>query len=410
MIPEYFQYENDYCQLPAVIIGSHKIGLGIIRALGIKNVPVVSAYYNKNDMGYVSKYVIDKYFIANPIENETEFIKQLIEIGKKYKNSVLFASDDPTLLSVAKHRSILSEYYIVESNDINLIEKIIVKKNTYDIADKIGILYPKTYNPISFEEAVEYYRLMDSECILKPSIGHLFFNIFKKKMLIIRSIEELKTAFDMIEGLDIKMMMQEFIPGDDKHGVNYNLFSINGEPIVEFTAQKIRLSPPNIGFPRVIVSKWIREVIEPGRKIINYLNYNGFACLEFKKHALNGNFYLMELNGRQNLSTPLAVRCGYNFPYLTYRYLIDKSLPKITSNFEQGIYWIDTGKDIIETIKSRKIENLPFKEFIRPYFMKNTQTIFDKNDLMPLLKRFLDGIIIIVKKLLNLTKRRLNEG
>mgnify|MGYP000636891348 CR=1 FL=1 len=406
MIAEYFEYEDDCPQVPAVIVGSHKIGLGIIRALGIKNVPIVSAYYSKNDMGYVSKYVVDKYFIANPIENETVFIKQLVEIGKRYKNAVLFASDDPTLLSVAKHRSILSEYFIVESNDINLIEKIIVKKNTYDIADKLGILYPKTYNPISFEEAKEYYRLMGAGCILKPSIGHLFFNIFKKKMLIIRSIEELKTAFDMIEGLNINMMMQEFIPGDDQQGANYNLFSIKGNPIVEFTAQKIRLSPPNIGFPRVIVSKWIEDIIEPGRKIINYLNYNGFACLEFKKHAVNGKFYLMEVNGRQNLSTPLAVKCGYNFPYLTYRYLIDKSLPKVISNFEQSIYWIDTGKDIIETIKSRKIEKLSFKEFIKPYFNQNTQTIFDKSDLMPLFKRFIDGIIITIKKLLNIIKRR----
>lgn len=183
MIADYFTYEKNYCQSPAVVLGSHKIGLGIIRALGIKKVPVVSVYYNKNDMGYVSKYVIDKFFIANPIENENEFINQLIEIGVKYRDSVLFASDDPTLLSVAKHRSILSKYFIVESNDIGLIEKIIVKKNTYDIADKIGILHPKTYNPNSLDEAKEFYKQIGSECILKPSVGHLFFNIFKKKML-----------------------------------------------------------------------------------------------------------------------------------------------------------------------------------------------------------------------------------
>lgn len=406
MIPEYFTYEKNYYQSPAVVLGSHKIGLGIIRALGIKKVPVVSVYYNKNDMGYVSRYVIDKFFVANPIENENEFINQLTKIGVKYKDSVLFASDDPTLLSVAKHRSILSKYFIVESNDIDLIEKIIVKKNTYDIADEIGILHPKTYNPNSFDEAKEFYQLIGPECILKPSVGHLFFNIFKKKMLIIKSIAELKTAYKMIEGLDIKMMMQEFIPGDDKHGVNYNLFALDGKPFVEFTAQKVRLSPPKIGFPRVIISKLIDEVIEPGRKIISYLNYEGFACLEFKKHAVNGNYYLMEVNGRQNLSTPLAVNCGYNFPYLSYRYLIDRSLPKITSNFEEGIYWIDTGKDIIETIKSWKTEKLSVKEFLIPYFKKNVQTIYDLTDLMPLIKRFIDGILLILKTLPNIIKRR----
>ncbi len=187
-------------------------------------------------------------------------------------------------------------------------------------------------------------------------------------MLIIKSIEELKTAYEMIEGLDIKMMMQEFIPGDDKHGVNYNLFAADGKPFVEFTAQKVRLSPPKIGFPRVIISKLINEVIEPGRKIISYLNYEGFACLEFKKHAVNGNYYLMEVNGRQNLSTPLAVNCGYNFPYLTYRYLIDRSLPKLLQILKKEFIGLIPVRILLRQSNQWKIEKLSVKRILYSLF------------------------------------------
>lgn len=399
--PEFFSYSKDTELLPAIILGGHKIGLGIIRALGIKNIPVISVYYNDFDMGIASKYVIEKVKIENPLINEEKFISSLIELSAKYNNAVLFASDDPTLVAVSRFKDLLSEYYKVEAPDYTLLDKIITKTNTYSLAEKISVRCPKTFHPNNFNEALNYLNILDGKCILKPSVSHLFFNIFKEKMLLINSELELKNAYKRVSECGLDMMLQEFIPGDDECGVNYNTFSVNGKVLIEFTAQKKRLSPTRIGFPIVIESKWIPEVCTPGKKIIKELGYTGFSCMEFKRHNLTGEYVLMELNGRQNLSAPLAVRCGYNFPYITYRYLIDKSLPVITSDYEKGVYWIDIGKDIIESLTLVMKGKYCIIKFLKPYLNKKVFTIYDHKDLRPLVKRVLDGTKFIKLKLSN---------
>ncbi len=396
-----FRFEKERNDIPAIVLGCHKIGLGIIRALGQRGVPVIGAYYNELDMGYVSKYITEKIKIPNPNINEISFINELKGISKKYKGAILFASDDTTLLAVSKNKIVLADLFRIEAPDWETTNKLIDKQFTYALAHKIGVLAPRTFLPINFEEANQLVIQLGFPCLLKPTVGHLFFNTFKKKMLFINNLIELADAYKKIGNFNVQMMLQEFIPGDDTHGVNYNSLFVNGKPLVEFTSEKVRLTPPRTGFPRVIISKFIDNVIEPGRKMLSALNYDGFSCMEFKKDSRSGNYVFMEINGRQNLSTPLAVKCGLNFPYITYRKLIDGSLPKIISEYKKGVYWIDTGKDIVESIRSFKKEHFNPMDYLRPYLNPNVQTISDFKDLRPLLKRFSDGIIQLPKILIN---------
>jgi predicted ATP-grasp superfamily ATP-dependent carboligase len=117
----------------------------------------------------------------------------------------------------------------------------------------------------------------------------------------------------------LEVVLQEFIPGDDSLGVNYNSYFWDGEAIIEFTAEKLRNAPPRFGSPRVIMSKDMPEVIAPGRKILQAMGFHGFSCTEFKKDPRDDVYKLMEVNGRHNLSSQLAVSCGINFPWVHYK-------------------------------------------------------------------------------------------
>jgi predicted ATP-grasp superfamily ATP-dependent carboligase len=404
---ECFKYKNDRNDVPAIVLGCHKIGLGTIRGLGIKGIPVVGVYYNTKDMGFVSKYVIDKLKVHNPITDEDAFIDDILSLSSKYKGSVLFASDDATLQAVSKHKAILKDHFIIEAPDWDITSKLLSKELTYSLANEIGVRAPKTYLPKDFKEAQEISKEIGFPCILKPTVSHLFFNTFKKKMLFINNLNDLEGAFENIKVYNQQMMLQEFIPGNDNQGVNYNSFINNGITLAEFTSEKVRLTPPQIGFPRVIISKKIDTVIEPGRKILNALKYQGFSCTEFKKDSRTGEYVLMEINGRQNFSASLAVRCGLNFPYITYRQLIDGSIPQVTGDFLKNIYWIDPGKDFVESIRSYKKEKLPLLDYLKPYINHNVCTIPDLKDIKPFLKRIKDVVLLILKFLFNKPKELL---
>ena len=115
---------------------------------------------------------------------------------------------------------------------------------------------------------------------------------------------------------------------------------------MEFTAAKVRLTPRSFGPPSVVVSRVIPEIIEPARRLLDALGYEGYSCTEFKRDPRDGVYKLMEVNGRFNLSSLLMLRCGINLPAMAYRHAV---LGEAPTGIEQpeGMHWIDGTKDLV---------------------------------------------------------------
>ena len=133
----------------AVILSSHTIGLGVIRALGQMGVPITVIYYEKIDMGHRSKYVKKKIFSPHPENSEDEFIDLLIKQASTGNRNLLVPADDATLLTVSKHKDFLSQYYEVACSGWDVTKQFLDKKYTYNIADQLGVPTPKTITPKS---------------------------------------------------------------------------------------------------------------------------------------------------------------------------------------------------------------------------------------------------------------------
>ncbi len=390
---------NSLHKTSAVVLGAHKIGLGLIRSLGKEGVPVVSIHYHDRDMGYSSRYVKESHVSPHPEEEEEPFIEFITELGKKNPGSILYPSDDPSLFIVSKYKLQLSELFTVSAPDFEIVKTCIEKENTYRLAEDLGVRCPRTLVTASADEAVSFAGEIGSPFILKPTVGHRFFEIFRRKMVLISDFEEVSEWMTLFSQHGLEVMVQEYIPGDDSSGVNFNSFFINDELFYTFTAQKIRLSPRGTGFPVVIISRYIPELFEPSKKLLSGLGYTGFSNVEYKRDKRDGNFVLMEINPRHNLSSQHAVRCGYNFPYLSYLYEIGEEWRILDNKFEEGVYWIDPGKDFAEYLKH--IGKNPFSPaaFVRPYLSKKVYTIPSLADPAPMMKRCRDFAVEGVHRL-----------
>jgi len=378
--------------IPAVVLACHTIGLSVIRALGSAGVPVHALTYDRMDMGHVSKYVKHKKFIPHPERFEDAFIDEVLDYRKISGGGILIPSDDATLSVVSRYKSALCGSYVVACPEWKIVERYIDKRITYELADKLGIPAPKTLVPRNLESLKEFARTVDYPCIVKPVLSHRYFELFRKKLVIAENFDEMNAAF--LEAFDagLDVMIQEYIPGDDCNGVNYNSYTWDGQPLVEFTAEKVRLSPPRYGVPRVVVSKKIDTVLENGRRILAEMGYNGFACTEFKKDARNGVYKLMEVNGRHNRSGLLAVYCGINFPMIEYNHLLKGELPGTDHyrRYKEGIFWIDEYRDIGHSIMYCRKERYGLRGYLRPYLAEHVYAVFEWGDPMPFLKRFGD--------------------
>lgn len=380
----------------AVVLSGQTAGLGVIRALGYQDVPVVVGYNDPGDMGRKSKYVTRSKCLPHPEKEEQAYIQQLLDDSTAASGSLIIPASDATLAVVSRNKYLLAQKYCVAAPDWEITEQFLDKKHTARIAERAGVPAPKTFLPRSLQDIEAWAPNLQYPCLAKPSQGHRYHALFNKKMTMVDTTPELIQAYRETEGTGIDLMIQEFIPGGDYMGANYNAYYWNGEPLLEFTAHKVRSAPPTTGSPSVLVSQWMPQVVEQGRKLLRSVQFSGFACTEFKQDLRDGAYKLMEVNVRHNMSSLLAVSCGLNFPWLQYRHLMLGEKPQPQS-YQTGKYWIDISRDFGHRAIHLGHEKLSLGQFIYPYLQKHVFAVLDWRDPYPALLRTKDLLISMSK-------------
>lgn len=364
---------------PAIVVSGQTAALGVVRALGSQGVPVALVHYDDQDFAQHSRYLDCALRAPHPVTAEQEFVSFLLDCGSRFPGAVLFPAADDCLVPVSRHRELLEKHFRVACTDGETTRAFIDKQFTYALAGRCGIPAPRTLLPQSSAEALAGAAEMGFPCLVKPCQSHLFTARFGRKMIKAASVDEVARAFLQAAEAGLEVMLQELIPGDDHEVVNYNAYAWQGEALTEFTAIHVRNAPPWFGSPRVVVSRAVPEVIDPGRRILRALGFSGYACIEFKRDPRDGTYKLMEVNGRHNLSTMLAVRCGINFPWLHYRHLTVGEIPQACA-FEQEVYWIDLVRDIGYTGLFLTRERHSPAAYLRPYLQPHVFAILDRGD------------------------------
>jgi predicted ATP-grasp superfamily ATP-dependent carboligase len=374
---------------PAVVISSYTMGLGVIRGLGSMGVPVVVVRYDPHDMGHVSRHVREVIDAPHPERSEERFVDLLLQHGRRLEGSLLVPASDAALAAVSRNKEALSDRYVVAATEWSITRRFIEKKHTYALAEEVGVPAPRTSVPRSLDDVERYGGSATFPCLVKPSQGHLYKARFGAKMERVDDLDALVAAYRRADEAGLEVMVQEIIPGPDGDGANYNSYTWDGSPVVEFTARKVRGSPPVFGSPRVARSEIVPEVLEPGRRILHAMGFYGFSCTEFKRDARDGVWKLMEVNGRHNLSSLLAVRCGVNFPWIQYRHLVDGDLPRVRGQ-RTGLYWIDLVRDLGCDVAYAGREPYRLRDYLRPYLRPHVFAIADLRDPMPFAVRLAD--------------------
>ncbi|HET9539186.1 MAG TPA: hypothetical protein VFQ46_01155 [Candidatus Limnocylindria bacterium] len=373
--------------LPAVVLSGHIMALGVARSLGAAGIPAILVRYRDDDLAQASRFVARSIRVPHPEENEPGFIRALERLGPNLEGSPLFPASDETLVAVARHKERLSRWYRVAAPDEALATRIIHKEHTYSLAEKVGVPAPRTVL-IGSEQDLERHRdRFPFPCIAKPSQGHLYQDLFGRKMVRVEDMDELVAAYREAAAAGLQMMLQELIPGDDRQGANYNSYRVPGSPAVEFTAAKVRLTPRSFGPPSVVVSRVIPEIIEPARRLLDALGYEGYSCTEFKLDPRDGIYKLMEVNGRFNLSSLLMLRCGINLPAIAYRHVLLGEAP-VGIEQPEGIHWIDGTKDLAYGLPELVRRPTGVPAFVRPYRQPHVFAVFAWDDARPLAVRY----------------------
>jgi D-aspartate ligase len=362
------------------------MALGVVRALGEAGVPVHVARYDRRDMAHVSRWVREAFVVPPPLR-EAGHVDALLGLPPRLDGAVLMPASDEAVVALARHRARLARRFVVAAPPWAVVRNFIEKRRTYALAEEAGVPAPRSASPRSVAEARQAAGRFGFPLLLKPSQSHLFYERFRRKMLVIHGMPELEARLAEVEAAGIEVMVQEIVPGDDTEVVNYNAYVVGGRAVAEFTARQLRKAPPRFGSPRVVRSERIEGLLAPGRAVLRAIGLeDGFACCEFKRDPRDGRYRIVDVNGRHNLSGLLAVRCGLNFPLLEYRHLVSGVVPR-PARFREGLYWTDVVRDAGYSLRFLLHERCAPWTWLAPYLGPGCDAIFDMRDLRPFLRR-----------------------
>jgi D-aspartate ligase len=367
---------------PAIVASAGRQGLAVTRGLGERGAPVVVLHWDDDDLAAASRYATRAIRVPRPELDGPAFVDRVLGLADELAGGVLVPTTDAAVKDVARRKHELEEHFLVDCPTWEVAERFIDKRHTYELAEAIGVSVPRTLVPTGTDDVETYAADFRYPCIVKPRESHLWAARLGGKLTVVGSRKELRAAYDAAVDADLEVMIQELIPGPDHHSVNHNAYRCADGVLAECTARKLRQGPRGSGLPRVVLSTDLPAIVGPGRRLLDALGLNGFACTEFKFDARDGLFKLLEVNGRHNVSSLLSIRSGVNFPWISYRHLVAGERPGPVRP-RTGLYWVDEWLDL--AFGSREAAGDPrlWRALVRPWAREHVHSVFDRRDPRP---------------------------
>lgn len=369
-------------RIGAVVVGGDFHGLGIIRSLGRRGIPVC-VVDDEFSIGRFSKYTT--LFLRAPcLRKESETIDFLLTMGRRMnlKGWVLFPTRDELVAAFSRHRPALAEIFRVPTPEWSVVKWAWNKWNTYRLADEIGIPTPRTWRPRTLGDLDE----IDAPFPLgvKPAVKEDFFYATRAKAWRANNRGELKRLFQLASkhvGSN-EVLVQEIIPGDGNYQFSYCTFFKNGTSIGSMAAQRWRQHPTEFGRAATFVeSIELPDVEEPSVRFLRAINYYGLAEIEYKLDPRDGQYKLLDVNARTWGFHSLGSPAGVDFSYLLYADQMGE--PVEPCHGRSGVGWIRLVTDLPTSLVGIVDGRLGARVYFRSLCNFSVESVFSSDDVLP---------------------------
>ena len=306
-----FRRKNNF--LPhAVVAGLDDYpGLQTARLLARRGIPVIGVARHRS-LFFCRTNACEK--IVYLETERDEFIEGLVNLGKQFKHkAVLFACTDMCVLRISRHRAALAPYYHIALPKAEVVEKLMNKLSFLEYALQENLPIPKTFLLRNRSEAEAAAKELNFPCILKPPMKTAR---WEKQTTIkaykLASAEEFLKLYDQCCDWADLLIAQEWIPGPDSNLYSCNCyFDAEAEPLVTFTARKLRQWPPETGSTSLGEECRNDIVLNAALNLFKKEQWHGLGYLEMKRDERTGEQYIIEPNiGRPTGRSALAEASG----------------------------------------------------------------------------------------------------
>lgn len=339
----------------SLVFNVHFNGLGVIRSLAKKGIPVIALDCSNNSLGKCTRFA-PFYKVPNPKIQEKEFIKSLIEFGKNFKNKpVLFPTNDIWSVPVSKYREDLAKFFLTYNPSFKVLDIIINKREFYYWCKKNGFNIPNIYK---FNDV---YSLTEKDfpLVIKPITREMSTDNLDQKLKSIEyhknrliTIKDKKQLKDISKNLsEEEYILQEKVIGNSSQMYTVGVYADSNNNVIGlFCGKKIRGYPYEFGDCVAGESLYIKELADMSISLIKKIKYTGIAEIEFKKDITSGEYKLIEINPRTWSWVGIVPYTGVDLPFIAYNDLVyNIKQPEIIKSVD-NILWVRLIDDIINNL------------------------------------------------------------
>jgi len=340
--------------------------LAVLRSLGRKGLKILAAGAEANSIGFYSRYAAAKWIYPSPFADKQGFLESVLRALQQYQVKLVFPAIESTVVVLDQWRTDIEKWAPLAAASSASIELSIDKVRTAEIALKAGVPVPETVEIHDPDEALAAAARLGYPVILKRR-GNMLHNSVPGQL-------ELKVAYasspETLRQALLKHSKNGFYPILQKCyfgvGVCVTAVMSAGEPLVLFAYRRSREHPltggQSVFRESIPLDNKLRDYVV---RLLNAMNWEGVAMVEFKYDETKDQYVLMEVNPRVNLSTSLSLHAGADIPYVVYE-LFANQKKVYKSDYKVGVQcrWLRGDLAALEHFLRGDTErDYPLKEF-----------------------------------------------
>jgi D-aspartate ligase len=374
----------------AVVVGAHVNGLGIIRSLGRRHVPIAVLCTRPFDVAQHSRWVSERHDLFELHERPDSLAEYLEHNRDRWRGWGVFPTNDDSMTALARHHDELSGDFRLTTQPWETVADVVDKDRMHVLAQSVGIDVPVCYGPATPEMASARIRY---PVVVKPIQHDRLISAFGTKLFLARNREELALAIERLRAAEVRGLVFEFVPGPDRDIRVYCVYvDEGGEPTEGVTIRKLRQNPPLTGGARAA------EIgpDEPGLReatveLLRRVGFRGLAFAEFKRDARSGRFTFIEVNGRAVQFNSILPPTGIDLVGMAWSDFVLGERPRGRRTTWNGS-WIHLQADIRCSVVYRRTERLSAAELVAPYRRPKTYAVWSAADPRPYLAQTALGV------------------
>jgi predicted ATP-grasp superfamily ATP-dependent carboligase len=307
--------------MPSVLVtdGDERAALAVVRSLGRAGYAVHVCGDKRRTLAGVSRRAAAVFAVPDPLRVPRDFVASVAAYVRTHAIDVILPITEPALLAVLSARASFGDAAIPFPS-IETFRAASDKAALMGVASQLGLAVPRQWELVASGALANLdVSALPYPVVIKPgrSVGEHDGVRSKQGVRYASGSAELRARVAAMSPAAFPLLVQERVIGA---GSGVFLLRWGGAIIASFAHRRIREKPPAGGVSVYAEAVPLDDTLrEHSERLLDRLQWEGVAMIEYKIDTRTGVPYLMEINGRFWGSLQLAIDAGVDFPLLLVR-------------------------------------------------------------------------------------------